>query len=945
MFKKALVSILLALSLVSPALADNRWIYYDGQNPTAGSLNQVQVNDRIGDSQRTIDFMGGDTTPKYTNLSLVPTGSSFTAKVQPTVSNSYGGLYQYLAVDTTDFGGATDPDRIPANANQVMVLSPVLQSLALGPFTPPGSSGQTIIYLVEAKINVTDTMPAVITFYDSHGTPRTQTLPTFRADSQTYTVKASAAGPAPTPPSVDSGYLGIATIAVPFGTLSGLGTATITPFPPWTGFAYANNVAPLTGVAVTGSTNITGTSTASQFISTTTTLAPFIVNSATSVVGLNTTGNAATATDLAPGSILSLAKGGTGTGTPALAAGNGIALTNPFPNTSIALVSSPAIVGLNLSGLNASQCVRTDGSKNLGSSGLDCITALTAGTNITVGSGVSPTIATVASPSFTSLTETSATVNSCVRTNGAKLFVSATGDCIIGINAGANISVGGTFVSPTIDVVSNPTFAGLTLSGLTAGQCVSTAGGGLLTTTACPTGTPITSVIGTSPIAVAVSSGVATVSISPTPNFDSIALDLTASPGIISSNTTGANDAFQFNALNAVSPTGNLASFQVLGTNVATIDMAGKGTFTNLNDSALAISSAVCTDASKNLTTSGCSGGGGAVSSVTAGSANLVISPTTGAVIADLASSISLAGTTPIALTGTGANTITSASTGLNEAFILNAAGSPTANILDLQFGGVSKLIVDPTGSIQANNVLAVGNVAASTGNVTGTTGIIAGASSTIAFEMQGATSNIIQSDVTGGGTGIVLNTTTGATGNLVDFSLNNVRKAAITNAGGFSGTAVTDSGLTTGRCVQASTSGLLTTPAAFACGNATIGTTKTVFAVERSIAGPLTVSATIPAIVPGTTFTATGEGFQCLTVGAGTSTFQWQTTTSADPTTATWTNIGTSQSFTTAGGATSAITSTSLSTIKWVRANITAAGTTAPQNCFFYLTGTQTIN
>ena len=70
-----------------------------------------------------------------------------------------------------------------------------------------------------------------------------------------------------------------------------------------------------------------------QLISTVATgTAPLAVTSTTEVANLR----AATATDLAAGSILAVAKGGTGTATPALVAGNGIQITGTWPANTIA---------------------------------------------------------------------------------------------------------------------------------------------------------------------------------------------------------------------------------------------------------------------------------------------------------------------------------------------------------------------------------------------------------------------------------------------------------------------------------------------------------------------------------------------------------------------------------------------------------------------------------
>lgn len=151
----------------------------------------------------------------------------------------------------------------------------------------------------------------------------------------------------------------------------------------------------------------------------------------------------------------------------------------------------------------------------------------------------------------------------------------------------------------------------------------------------------------------------------------------------------------------------------------------------------------------------------------------------------------------------------------------------------------------------------------------------------------------------------------------------------------------------TTTRCVRTSSA---TTFASAPGDCATIGNNKTTLVIERFVPGTLTVAASnaFPLPSTATAFTVAAVSFQCLTAGSGTSTVQWQSTTTGDPTTASWSSItGATQSWTTAGGvvpATFTAVNLTTSSITWVRANITAVGGTAPQNCFFYLHGTQTI-
>jgi hypothetical protein len=835
MLKKLALAVLLSIGLSGPALADNRINWYNGQNPPSAWMNDFQIYHREADGQKTLDYMGQSQLMRYTNLTLIPQGSGFLGTITAG-SNQFGSIYQYSVVDALSTPSSSDPTAIVPNPNQIMNQATLLAPFPnLGPFTPPSTTGQSIIYLVEGQIVTANTTPVTGTFYRTNGTQFTQTINQLRADSPTFQTKASSASTSPVAPTPDSGWVGIAYITVPQGAPGNLSGVTITALPAWQGFADSSDVAHLTGALATGSTNITGTSMARNFVSTVATgTAPFTVTSTTPVANLSIGGNAATATTVT--GIVSLAHGGTGTASPAPIAGNGIALSGSFPNNTIALVASPSVTGLTVTGLNASSCVRTDSSKNLASGTADCVTGLTAGLNMAVGSGLTPSVATIAAPSFTNITDSGLTATRCVRTSTGGLLNSATADCLTAVTAGTNIVVSGLGTAPTVATSTTPTFSTITDSGLTPGQCVAVTTGGLFTGTTCAGGA-VTSVVGTSPILVALAAGTATVS-----------LDSAASP-----------------------------------------------TLAGLTLSGLTASSAVCTSGSSALTTSGCSSGG--VTSVTAGgSGNLVISPTTGAVIADLATSITLSGTVSGAL----------------------AAGAYGAN--------------SATVSPSSNNFVGIG---CSVGGSSSPT--------TYACIDYDGTNHVMTIEALSGGVAYRPVVISPNAGGLIVGGISAITGAELSVTG-----AVAASSLTTGHCVQASTGGLLvSTTAAGNC--AAVGVNKTAYVIERFIPNALTVTSSVPMAVANqaTNFVAVGSQYQCNTVGAGTSTFQWQYTTNADPLGGSWNAFGTAQSFTTAGGAASTFsTPVNLTTAGaiWVRAAVSAVGSTAPQNCYFYLNGTQTI-
>jgi hypothetical protein len=100
-----------------------------------------------------------------------------------------------------------------------------------------------------------------------------------------------------------------------------------------------------------------GIKTGGQIVSTVATgTAPLAVSSTTEVANLR----AATATDLAAGSILSVAKGGTGTSTPSLVAGTNITISGSWPNQTVAL-ASPITGTLLVGSGSGDQNIRLDG--------------------------------------------------------------------------------------------------------------------------------------------------------------------------------------------------------------------------------------------------------------------------------------------------------------------------------------------------------------------------------------------------------------------------------------------------------------------------------------------------------------------------------------------------------------------------------------------------------
>lgn len=401
-------------------------------------------------------------------------------------------------------------------------------------------------------------------------------------------------------------------------------------------------------------------------------------------------------------------------------AGTGITATGTATAPILGLTTPVAVSigGTGATAVTANRCVRSASTTAYASAAGDCVTGVTAGSgNIVIGgTATAPTVDLAAGPTVTALTVSGLPSGRCVQTTTGGLLTTTGTACLGGISTitgatpiTATTIAGATTVGCASCVTLTPATA---QSGtINVSGAIGTAGGVALNATATNTITSSTS--GSAPAFVMNAAGGTTgqlleLSLGGTPSvffdndgtlevqaikmFSTTGLQLSNSgSNAITSNSTGANDAFQFNANNVSAPTGSLAAFKVAGTNKVTISPAGV-----INSAALTASSSLCTDGSKNITTSGCSGG--AVSSVSAGNANLVITPTTGAVVATLAAtpSINSAILTPAAQPTASAVYISNDNAATNG-MSLNVPISST-NAYRFLVGGSSKGTISSTG-------------------------------------------------------------------------------------------------------------------------------------------------------------------------------------------------------------------------------------------------------
>lgn len=213
----------------------DRIIAYPGQNPSSVLINQNERMKRLGLGTWLRDALGPVASAgAFTNLTCVP-GTGLNVVVQPAVSNTLGAVYQTTAEDSLQVPQGYSPN-IAADTTPVVLQG--LQtgaSAPVGPMTAPGTVGQSVYYLLEAQISTVDTTPESVLFVSSSGTRTFQTVNTERQDIAVYQLKAGAPGTAPTVPSVDSGWVAVATILIPHGATQ-VTTPMIAMLPAFAGF-------------------------------------------------------------------------------------------------------------------------------------------------------------------------------------------------------------------------------------------------------------------------------------------------------------------------------------------------------------------------------------------------------------------------------------------------------------------------------------------------------------------------------------------------------------------------------------------------------------------------------------------------------------------------------------------------------------------------------------
>ena len=412
--------------------------FWNNLNPSEADMLSVGKYAQMNLGESLLDLFGGSTTPIYVGLTV-------TAGAGLSINISTGRVYAGMAMDGTIVG-----DQAGLAADSVTVLKFGSQNSGVNgyttdgtlTFTAPGSGSN--YYLLEATLTEGD-INALLDFYvDSSGNQSNQYQFADRQVSIVYKLKVSTSST----PSADGGYVGIAAITIPSGTVSMSGaTISQAAYVPFLGFAQTlgggsgfvhlspgsadSGYISITGNIITSGGNMQFGATSGAYISSNAsgTNAAFAMDA---VNGAFTTGNllelrvGGTAKFVVGNSgVLSVASGGTGTATPSALAGTGLTVTGTWPAQTIAIdptyilpvaqggtgSSSPTLsagVGISVSGVWPNQTIALSTGLPLpiafGGTGTPT-PALVAGTGIAItGSWPNQTVAWAPSPIGTIVT-------------------------------------------------------------------------------------------------------------------------------------------------------------------------------------------------------------------------------------------------------------------------------------------------------------------------------------------------------------------------------------------------------------------------------------------------------------------------------------------------------------------------------------------------------------
>ena len=209
---------LAALIGSAPASALNRINDYYGMNLSSGWVIQSQRDVRLGFGQLIYD-MFGSTNGAFSHIAVTPSTGLF-VQVGPSAPNTRGSVYQFQQDDVNVYGsGAT---QLSADPTQIFVQGALsTPTIALGPFTAPTSTGQSIADLIECQVQTVDATPQTELFETAPNTTISQTANRDRNDFVACQIESGSATTAiPVAPAADAGWVPVASVFVANGQTS-----------------------------------------------------------------------------------------------------------------------------------------------------------------------------------------------------------------------------------------------------------------------------------------------------------------------------------------------------------------------------------------------------------------------------------------------------------------------------------------------------------------------------------------------------------------------------------------------------------------------------------------------------------------------------------------------------------------------------------------------------
>jgi hypothetical protein len=219
----AVVFALASLS-VAPSRADDMTQTLSGMNPQSTWINQNSRDNRISDGTYRWQAFGSNQSDPghYAGCVTTPSTGLFVAV---TTSGTFTNcsVFQLLPESPSALGGFPSGNGtfLPADNTKIelqAILPAGTSTAAIGPMGVGASSGQSVSNLIECQVTISDVNSQPISIVSSTGIVTSTVGNRDRVDRPTCQSKASASATSPTTPTVDSGFVAISAVVVPFGT-------------------------------------------------------------------------------------------------------------------------------------------------------------------------------------------------------------------------------------------------------------------------------------------------------------------------------------------------------------------------------------------------------------------------------------------------------------------------------------------------------------------------------------------------------------------------------------------------------------------------------------------------------------------------------------------------------------------------------------------------------